>query len=422
MKEEFLHYLWRFRLLQPSLFTTNNESIEVINTGLHNTDAGPDFIQAKVKIAETIWAGNVELHLQASDWNKHKHQKDKAYNNTILHVVYSCDMDVRLENGETIPCLELKGKFKADLLKKYEGFLKSEKWIPCSGQLNDFPKIKLNALYSRLSIERLEDKSQTILNRLEKNKNDWEETFYQVLAGGFGLKINQDVFIRLAESLPLKKVLYQHNKIFQIEALLFGQAGLLYSNPFVDEYPISLKKEYTYLAKKYQLNSLQGHLWKYLRLRPYNFPTLRIAQFSALLFAHKNLFSKIIESAKIEDLYRLFNVKASSYWDSHYVWDKHTDTHPKKLSKNRINLLLINAIIPFMFLYGKERNKEFLIEKALEFLNLIPAENNKATKNFGQEGLVFKSAFQTQALIQLKTKYCDTKKCLECPIGNHLLK
>lgn len=422
MKEEFLHYLWRFRLLQPSLFTTRNEGVEVLSSGLYNTDAGPDFLQAKVKIGDTIWAGNIEIHIQASDWNKHRHQTDKAYNTTVLHVVYTCDMDIRLENGESIPCLELKGKFDQTLLEKYEEFLKSKKWIPCSGQLSNFPSIKLNALYSRLSIERLEDKTGLILNRFEGNKNDWEESFYQVLAGGFGLKINQAIFVQLAESLPLKKVLRQHNDSFQIEALLFGQAGLLHVKPFTDEYPIALKKEYTYLAKKHRLHNLSGHLWKYLRLRPSNFPTLRIAQFAALLSTNQNLFSKIIECENLEALVRIFKLEASAYWKTHYVFDKSTKAYPKTLSDDRINLLLINVIIPFIFLYAKQRNHEYLIERALNFLELIPAEKNKTINNFTKEGLVIKSAFQTQALLQLKTNYCDLKKCLNCPVGLYLLR
>ena len=421
MKEEFLHYLWRFSLLQPSLFTQNKEGVEILNPGLYNTDAGPDFVQAKVKIGDTVWAGNIEIHVRASDWYRHKHQNDKAYNATILHVVYSCDKDIRLENGESVSCLELKGKFDSSLLEKYEGFLQSKKWIPCSGQISDFPKLKLSALYSRLSVERLEDKTEVILNRLEKNKNDWEESFYQVLAGGFGLKVNQDIFISLAESLSLNKVLRQHNADFQIEALLFGQSGLLHLNTFEDDYPIALKKEYTYLSKKYRLQNLHGHLWKYLRLRPSNFPTLRIAQLAALLSKHQNLFSKVIESETLEELVNLFSVEASSYWETHYVFDKSSKARAKILSSDRVNLLLINVIIPFLFLYGKQRSQEDLVERALKFLDLIPAEKNKTIRNFTNEGLDIKSAFQTQALIQLKSNYCDLKKCLHCPVGNYLL-
>jgi hypothetical protein len=422
MKEEFLHYLWRFRLLQPLLFTTKSESVEVVKPGLLNTDAGPDFLQAKVKIGETLWAGNIEIHVLASDWNKHRHQNDKAYNTTVLHVVYACDKDIYLENGEIIPCLELKGKFDQTLLDKYEGFLKSKQWIPCSGQICDFPKLKLSALYSRMSIERLEDKTELIGSRLGKNKNNWEETFYQVLAGGFGLKVNQDIFIRLAESLPLNTVLRQQNNSFQIEALLFGQAGFLHEKSFVEDYPIALKKEYAYLSKKYRLQHLPSHLWKYLRLRPSNFPTLRIAQLAILLSKHQKLFSKVIESETLEQLISLFKVEASPYWETHFVFDKTTNARAKVLSNERINLLLINVIIPFMFLFGKQRSQEHLVERALNFLDLIPAEKNKPIKNFENEGLEIATAFQTQALIQLKSNYCDLKKCLDCPVGLYLLR
>lgn len=422
MKEEFLHYIWKFRLLQNPLFSTKNESIEVLNPGLLNSDAGPDFIQAKVKIGDTLWAGNIELHIQASDWNAHHHQIDKAYNSTILHVVYIADEDIRMENGEEIPCLELKDKFKPELLEKYEGFLKSKKRIPCSGQMKEYPEMYLNALYSRMSIERIEEKTRLILERLEKNKNDWEETFYQVLAGTFGLKINQEAFLQVAESLTLKKVLREQNTLFQIEALLFGQSGLLHMKSLEDDYAIKLKNEYTYLAKKYKLNHMPGHLWKYLRLRPSNFPTIRISQFAAVLFANQNLFSKIIETDQLEHLIKFFRVDASSYWNTHYIWDKPTRFAVKTMSDERINLVLINAIFPFLFLYGKQRNKNDLVEKALRFFELIPAEENKVSRGFAQEGLKFNSAFQTQALLHLKSAYCDEKRCLSCPIGSTLLR
>jgi len=422
MKEEFLHYLWRFRLFNQPLYTTQNEAVEVLFPGMQNTDAGPDFIQTKIKIGNTIWAGNAELHLLASDWNRHQHQNDKAYNNTVLHIVYRCDAEIELENGEPIPCLELKNKFDLALFKKYEGFLKSKKWIPCSGQLKAIPEMTFQALYSRMSIERLENKTTEILKRLEHNKNDWEETFYQVLAGGFGLKINEEIFRALAETLPLQKVLRQQKNLFQMEALLFGQSGLLDKQPFSDEYPLKLKKEYDYLAKKYQLIPLKGFLWKYLRLRPSNFPNIRIAQFAALLFNHQNLFSKILEQTNLEELKALYKVEASAYWNTHFVWDKLSRKQTKTLSDDRINLLLINVILPFIFLYGKHRNKPDLMDRALNFMHLIPAEKNKICENYRMEGLLIPSAFQTQALLQLKRFYCDAKKCLNCPVGNYLLK
>lgn len=422
MKEEFLHYLWRFRLLHYPLFTTKNEIIEVLNNGIYNTDAGPDFSQAKLKIGDKIWAGNIEIHLKASDWNKHQHQFDKAYNTTILHVVYQSDMDIQMENGEYPPCLELKGKFDEKRLEKYRDFLKSEKWIPCSGQLIEFPEMKFDALYTRLSIERLEEKSKDILIRLEKNKNDWEESFYQVLAGTFGLKINQEVFIQFAESLPLTKVIRQYSNLFQIESLMFGQSGILKDKYFTDEYPRKLQKEYAYLAKKHQLQALEGHLWKYLRLRPANFPNIRIAQFAALIFSRIGLFAQIVETEELTDLDAFFQIEASDYWTTHFVWDKQSLASRKKISRDRIHLILINAVVPFLFLYSKLRQREELVDRSLEFLENIPFERNKTTKNFLAEGLKLKSAIQSQALIQLKNKYCDAKRCLNCPIGVYLLR
>ncbi len=421
MKEEFLHYLWQFRLIQLPLMTTQGEKMEVMQVGIHNTNSGPDFLQAKIKIGDTLWAGNIELHLKASDWYKHHHEKDQAYNSSILHVVYDCDSDVQLENGGRLPCLELKNRFNTELLHRYEGFLASKKWIPCSGQLKNIPEIRWNSLYTRMAIERLESKIGTLLKRLEKNKNDWEASFYEVLCGAFGLKINEDAFLRLAESLNLKKVVLQQNNPFSMEALLFGQSGMLQNQIFKDEYPKHLQKEYAYLAKKHQLSPLPGHLWKYLRLRPANFPTIRISQLSALLLNYQQLFRRSMEAEDFEELKNIFQVKTSTYWETHYTWDKQSASSPKKLSSLRINLIFINVLIPFLFLYGKLRGRNELMERALHFLELLPAEKNKYCSGFAQEGLKIQNAFQSQALLHLKQNYCDLKKCLNCPIGLYLL-
>lgn len=421
MKEEFLKYLWRFRLYQQPLFSTKGEKIEIIKPGLPNSNAGADFLEAKVKIGDTVWGGNIEIHVLSSDWNKHRHQKDKAYNNTVLHVVNTFDADVYLENGEELSCIELKEKYDPDLLNTYEAFMNSKKWIPCSGQISTFPEINFQSFYSRLLVERLEEKTDNLNHSLVRNKNDWEETFYQVLAGGFGLKINQEMFSQLAESLPLKNILRQKNSLFQLEALFFGQSGLLETASYTDEYVIKLKKEYALLAKKYNIVPLAGHLWKFLRIRPANFPTLRIAQFSAFLFKHQNLFSKIIEIEKFKDLKQLFQIEVSAYWKNHYIFAKSTKNHSVSISTERINLQIINSLLPIMFLYGKVKAIEPLKERSLSFFELIPSEENSIIHSFKNEGIMINSAFQSQALLQLKSKYCNFKKCLDCPIGSFLL-
>jgi hypothetical protein len=421
VKEEFLKYLWRFRLYHQPLFSTKGEKIEIIKPGLPNSNAGADFLEAKVKIGDTVWAGNIEIHVLSSDWNKHRHQKDKAYNNTVLHVVNIFDTAVFLENGEEISCIELKEKYDPDLLHTYEAFMSSKKWIPCSGQISTFPEINFQLFYSRLLVERLEEKTDNLNQRLVRNKNDWEETFYQVLAGGFGLKINQELFSQLAESLPLRNILRQQNSLFQLEALFFGQSGLLDIASHTDEYVIKLKKEYALLAKKYNIVPLAGHLWKFLRIRPANFPTLRIAQFSAFLFKHQNLFSKIIEIEKFEELKQLFQLEVSAYWKNHYIFAKSTKNHAVSMSTERINLQIINTLLPVLFLYGRIKKIEPLKERALSFFELIPAEENNIIRSYKNEGIMINSAFQTQALIQLKSKYCNFKKCLDCPIGSFLL-
>lgn len=421
MKEEFLHYLWRFRLYQTPLKSTHNEAVEVLNPGIYNTNAGPDFLQASVKLHNTIWVGNIEIHLKASDWEKHQHQKDKAYNSTILHVVYECDTRSFLENGEELPCVELRGKINLGLLDTYESFLLSKKWIPCSGQIAEFPNLKWEAFYARLLAERLEEKTKTLQVRLEKNRNDWEETFYQSLAGSFGLKINHDAFIQLAEELPLKVLLKYRNHLFQIEALLFGQAGMLSKESFEEEYPQKLSSEYQFLAKKFGLKPMLLSQWKYLRLRPSNFPNIRIAQFAKLLSSYQNLFSKIIETESFVDVSDLFRVAASEFWDTHFVWNKTSEKRVKSISNDRFAIILINTIVPFLFLYGRMHDKEPIVERSFQFLENLSAEKNTISKSFEKEGLLVKSAFQTQALLQLKLAYCDRKNCLDCPIGNYLL-
>lgn len=421
MKEEFLKNLWRFRLYHQPLFSTKGEKIEIIKPGLPNSNAGADFLEAKVKIGDTVWGGNIEIHVLSSDWNKHRHQKDKAYNNTVLHVVNIFDTAVYLENGEELSCTELKEKYDPDLLNTFETFMSSKKWIPCSGQISTFPEINFQLFYSRLLVERLEEKTDNLNQRLVRNKNDWEETFYQVLAGGFGLKINQELFSLLAESLPLRNILRQQNSLFQLEALFFGQSGLLEISSETDEYVIKLKKEYALLAMKYNIAPLAGHLWKFLRIRPANFPTLRIAQFSAFLFKHQNLFSKIIEIERFEDLKQLFQIEASAYWKNHYFFAKNTKRHAVSMSTERINLQIINTLLPVIFLYGKIKKIEPIVERALSFFEIIPAEENNIIQSYKNEGIMINSAFQTQALIQLKSKYCNFKKCLDCPIGSFLL-
>lgn len=422
MKEDFLHYIWKYKLFNTSnLATHNGVAIHVLNFGLHNTDAGPDFFNGKVKIGATTWAGNIELHINSSDWIKHKHQDDKAYDNVVLHVVYKNDKSIIDKEGNAIPTLELKELIDQKIIKKYEQLVHlSDSSIPCSKQIKYVDEFTINSWLNRLAIERLERKSAEIQATLKLNKNNWEETFYQYMFKYFGLKVNALPFELLAKNSPLK-IIEKHNAIYSIEALLYGQAGYLESS-IDDEYSKSLRKEYQFLKAKFELIPLDKTIWKMLRLRPSNFPTIRISQLANLLSKQSRLFSKILEVETVKEFQDLFSVKASEYWRRHYQFGESVENEvEKKLGITTINSIIINVIVPFTFVYGKAKQNEKLVDKSLKLLELLKAENNVITKNWNTIGVKSSNAMQTQSLIELKNNYCSQKKCLNCSIGNKIL-
>jgi len=422
MTEEFLHYIWKFKLFnQLQLSTTEGESIEIIKAGDYNTDAGPDFFNAKIKIGKTLWAGNVEVHINASDWEKHSHQKNKAYGNIILHVVYSADKEIYQTTGEAIATLELKNLIPDDVLKNYNKLNTSIGWIPCEKLIKDASTLVINSTLDKVLIERLENKSQLIIQSLKLNKNNWEETFYQQMAKSFGFKTNAEPFELLAKSLPINILAKHKNNLLQIEALLFGQAGML-NEYYKDKYALSLQNEYAYLQKKFKLKPIDNHLWKFLRLRPANFPSIRIAQFASLIYKSSHLFSKVLEADTVKQLKKLLNTDISEYWQTHYVFDKITNKKQKTLGEDSVDIIIINTIVPFLFVYGQYKKEEIYVNRAIQFLEKINAENNSIIKKWESIGIKAKNAYDTQALLQLKNNYCSYKKCLECSIGNHLLK
>lgn len=421
MTEEFLHYIWKYKQYDSTqLVTQAGEKIQVVKSGDHNTDAGPDFFNAKLKIDKTLWAGNVEIHIQSSDWKRHTHQLDKAYDNVILHVVYKDDEKLYRKTGEEIPTLELNGKFDHQLFEKYLQFKSSKSWIPCATQVMSIKSITLNSWIDRLLVERMERKSGAILEALEHNKNNWEETFYQQVARSFGFKVNSEPFELLARSLP-NLILSKHkNSLFQIEALLFGQAGLL-DKEFNDNYPKYLQSEYNYLRKKYNLSPLDSSVWKYLRLRPSNFPTIRIAQFASLIHKSVHLFSKVIAATRQEELATIFCSEASEYWLTHYTFDKSSTKKEKTLGVDSFNGIVINTIAPFLFVYGKSKAEEKFVDQALLLLEKTKPEQNSIIDKWEQYGVKPSNAYRTQALLQLKNEYCSRKRCLECAVGAQLL-
>ena len=420
MREDFLHFLWKYKLFQSdSLFTEEGESIQIVNPGRHNTNAGPDFFDARIRIGDTLWAGNIEIHQRASDWNKHGHQNDPVYRNTILHVVSVSDIQVFNDLGSCVPVLVIRWPHWIE--DNYEMLIKSQDWIGCASLLYQVDPFRIKFFLNGIVIERLKQKIEAISKVLTETKDDWGETFYCMLARNFGLKENALPFEMVARSLPQSVLARHHDSLFQIEALLFGQAGLLGEELFGDEYYLELRKEYRFLAVKYGLKPIEGHLWKFMRMHPGNFPTIRLAQFAMLIHHSKGLFSAVIEANNLEDLQQLFMVKASDYWDSHYSFNKPSVNRKKVFGDQIFSLIVINVVVPFYFLYGESQNKLFLKDRALVILEQMPAENNSAISRWAGAGIIAANALESQALLHLQRNYCEPRKCLDCTIGHKII-
>jgi hypothetical protein len=422
MKEELLWYLWKFKLFNNNLHLKSGEKLTILKPGIQNHDSGPDFFNALIKINETTWAGNVEMHVKSSDWYLHGHDKDKAYNNVILHVVFKHDKDVLGKNGEPLPVLEAENNFDIKILNRYEDYIKGLRKIPCENDIDKTDYFTTINWLERLTFERLEQKAGNILNQTEDLKYDFHEAFYRKIARYFGLKANNDAFEMLAKSLPLKILTVHNENLLQLEALLYGQAGML-SSKYQDEYPQVLLEEYRFLASKYNLKPIDKSVWRFMRMRPANFPTVRISQFANLFYRTSGMLHKIFTEKNLNNIKNLFSVNASEYWDKHYRFDIPSQNKKRKIFGNTsIDILLINAVVPFVFAYGIIQNKPELKEKAVDWLEQIKAENNKFTRLYAGFGIKAENAMQSQAMVQLKTEYCDKKRCLNCAIGHYLLK
>ena len=419
MKESILHYVWQNKLFTShDLHTTDGEKLEVVDVGRKNTDGGPDFFNAKIRIGETLWAGNVEIHTSSSEWYRHNHHIDRTYDTVILHVVLQADAEVNRGDGERIPQLVLVYPAQIDL--NYEQLFSEQKWIPCSDKIGLVPTIFIQSWKCALLTERLEQKMNSIEKLLIENNQHWKEAFYITLARNFGFGTNSQAFESLAKSISISVLGKHKDNIIQLEALLFGQAGLL--NPEEsDQYSIDLKKEYDFLKIKYGLQPIDGSQWKLLRLRPDNFPHVRIAQFAGLIHASTKLFSKIVENPEIEFMEKLFESEPSAYWNTSYLFAHKSTLHIKKLGVQSIYGIIINTIVPFLFCFANYKNNEELKIKALQLLEKVPAENNSIVSGWHKLGMETENAYDTQALIQLKKLYCDEKNCLRCRIGHKVL-
>ncbi|MCF8363326.1 MAG: DUF2851 family protein [Prolixibacteraceae bacterium] len=421
MNEELLQYAWKHRLFETqNLKTISGEPVEVLKPGTWNYDSGPDFFNATVRVGQTKWVGNIEIHQKTSDWLSHNHQHDESYNNVILHVVAKHNRDVALPNGNYLPTVEI--EIHPSLLKNYEQLISQKDTPACGNYIYAVNPVYVRSAMDAMLVDRLNSKTSIIAKNLAQNKNNWNETFYQHLASNFGFKVNVLPFEMLARSLPLKTLGHHSRDILQTEALLFGQSGLLNETLIGDDYFLSLRKEYQYLASKYKLKGIDGFLWKFMRLRPANFPTIRIAQFASLLCHSEALLSKIIDTEKPEEILQYFQVKASGYWDTHYRFNKTAPEKIKWFGVSSRNNLIINTVVPFLYLYGDRNNKPELKARSVALLEAIAPENNHIIKLWKSLGIPVENAYDTQALIQLKNEYCNKKRCLECQIGAKLLK
>ncbi|MBK7885655.1 MAG: DUF2851 family protein [Chitinophagaceae bacterium] len=417
MTEKLLQYIWQFQLYnKQQLATTSGETIEIIHPGISNTNQGPDFTNAKIKINTTTWAGNIELHLLSADWHRHKHSEDKNYGNVILHVVWQNDAELSLP----FATLVLQDRVSKLLLNRYKEWMDKKSFIPCENNIVAINAITWLAWKDRLLVERLQNKSVFIFDCLQKNNSHWEETLWWLIAKNFGIKVNSDAFLSIAKSIPVNILAKHKNQIHQLEALLFGQAGLL-DNVFLDDYPGMLRKEYEFYKNKYKLSKPSIQLF-FLRMRPANFPTIRLAQLAMLVHKSLHLFSAIKESASLQEIRALLDITANDYWLYHYRFDEGSAYKEKKLGTQMIDNILINSVLPILFAYGHFNNEATYKDKAIQWLQEVKAEQNNITKAFQAISIENKNAFDSQALLQLKNEYCNNKRCLDCAIGNKILR
>lgn len=421
MKEDLLQFIWKFQYFNnKGLLTTAGESVHIIHPGIHNQNQGPDFLEARLRLNDTTWAGNIEIHTNSSHWNLHQHSTDSNFSNIILHVVWHNDVAIHDANGNPLPTIELESRVSHLLLEKYRQLMETPSFIPCESQVNKVSELTLTSWKQRLVAERLIHRSEKISAILAETNYHWEEVFWWMLASNFGIKVNNEVFLKVAKTLPVSLLAKHKNHIAQLEALLFGQAGLL-KYKFSDKYALMLQKEYTFYRNKYHLIPVDEEV-HFLRMRPANFPTVRLAQLAMVIQKSEHLFSRIKETSSVNDLKEMFAVEPNDYWNYHYSFDEPSSYKIKKAGKQIIENIIINTVVPVIFAYGLINNDETFKEKAIRWLEELSPEKNSVTTGFENIGFANKNAFDSQALLQLKNGYCNNRQCLNCAIGNALLK
>lgn len=421
MKEDLVSYIWRYRMWGDAALTTvNGDQVEVIDVGLPNNGSGPDYFNAKVRIGNTLWAGNVEIHVRASDWNRHQHDTDAAYNSVILHVVAKSDAEVKNQKGDVVPQLQL--PIEPRYINLAEQLRQSLQPIPCGHYWDEHLKTRLQFMMNGLLCERLEHKVVDIQEILVGNQNDWEETFYQVLAKSFGMKVNEVPFVQLAKSLPQHILAKHKDNLLQIEALLIGQAGLLNDLKISDSYADQLVAEYNFLKQKYSLTPIDPSLWRMGRIRPASSPYVRLAEFAMLTFNSEHLFRKVVETVDAKEMHKLFTFGTSEYWLNHYYLAQWSKKSEKTIGEAMRNSILINCVVPMLFAYGKHTGNEGMTERVFDLLESIPAENNSIIDTWKNYGIVSQNAYDTQALLEQMKNYCLKKECLRCKLGHQIFK
>ncbi|HEY9047978.1 MAG TPA: DUF2851 family protein [Ohtaekwangia sp.] len=426
MSESFLHYLWQFQYFNKHTLTTSDgEPVYIFHPGYKNTHAGPDFEQARIRIGDIDWVGSVEIHIDASGWIDHRHEQDAAYNNVILHVVWSNNKPAMRNDGTLLPTLELKNRVDQELIFRYKKLAGNPEEIPCASSLPAVSGIVILSMMDKALAERLQRKASVVFDLLKQNQQHWEETCYQMLAKNFGFKINADPFLQLAQNLPYKVLLKHADAAVSIEALLFGQAGFLDDDKIHgDDYLSMLKREYIFLSHKFSLHErkLSKAQWRFLRLRPANFPTIRLAQFAALLLHQKNIVSKILEAETYPELKQLFVAQQSPYWRQHYQPGKLSREEIPWLGEMSIDNIIVNTVVPLLAAYGKLKDDQAYIDRAITILQAVPSESNSIVSRWQALGIKTLTAFDSQAAIELFTCFCSKHRCLDCNIGASLLK
>jgi len=420
MKESFLHFVWQYGLFDhKNLRCSEGKVLEIAQRGQLNTDGGPDFAMAQVRLDSLLLTGAVEIHVKSSDWFAHKHQDDPAYNNTILHAVYLHDTEVRTQSGHSPATLELQHRIPKGMYGDFDTLLSQFHFPSCAGHTPDFSAITEAWLQHPLQL-RLQHKAQQIDKVLLESQGDWEAVFYRVLARSLGGKVNAQAMDTLCSAAPLSLIRKMQEDPFQLEAFLLGQAGLLPAKT-QDAYVQALIKEARYLQHKHQVSPMNPAAWKYLRMRPAGFPDMRIAQFAALLYKKYPMFRSLMECRSLDQAKMLLSAEASPFWTAHYTLRDSSTSHSAYIGESTLQHLLINAVLPTLYAYGQHLRQPKTMNKALDWLSQLPPENNKYTRVFEKLGMPNRHAAQSQAILGLKTEYCDRKQCLQCPVGMRII-